>query len=252
MSRNQINELALAREMQLMYTYTRGFQPIDGKLNRWEGNIEVDTPQGKINILVEVLIPLKFPQYPPRVIVKDKNINHPNVEKDGNVLLRIIHEWTPDSHVYQTIHALQDLFKKVPPKSGSSEEKITRQKAFMPSRETVSTPKEREVQDINESITELQNKIRVKDEDLRRLRTELVKGSDEKITKIEDLEMLLPSDKRTSEKLLVQAQSVALADLLSTLDEKFKDGEISPVDFSKLYRRYTKELYLTHKKLEQL
>ena len=251
MSRNQINELALAREMQLIYTYTRGFQPIDGKLNRWEGSIEIDTPQGKMNIPVEVLIPLKFPQYPPRVIVKDNNITHPNVEKDGNVLLRILHEWTPDSHVYQAIHALQDLFKKVQPKS-VSEGKAVRQKASLPSRDIVSTPKEREVQDINESITELQNKIREKDEELRKLRAELVKGSGEKVTKIEDLEVLLPADKKASEKLLVQAQSVALADLLSTLDEKFKDGEISPVDFSKLYRRYTKELYLAYKKLEQL
>ncbi|MHA1532307.1 MAG: hypothetical protein ACTSR6_09950 [Candidatus Heimdallarchaeota archaeon] len=49
---------------------------------------------------------------------------------------------------------------------------------------------------------------------------------------------------------MIQAKSIAIADLLSTLDEKFKDGEISPVDFSKLYRKYTKELYLVHKELE--
>jgi len=61
---------------------------------------------------------------------------------------------------------------------------------------------------------------------------------------------VLPKDKAKSEKLMIQAKSIAIADLLSTLDEKFKDGEISPVDFSKLYRKYTKELYLVHKELE--
>ncbi|RLI64506.1 MAG: 50S ribosomal protein L15, partial [Candidatus Gerdarchaeota archaeon] len=38
---------------------------------------------------------------------------------------------------------------------------------------------------------------------------------------------------------------------VSTLDEKFKDGEISPVDFAKLYRKYTKELYMVEKELEK-
>ena len=248
MSKNQINELALAREMQLMYTYTRGFSPIEGKINRWEGTIEIDTPQGNLTIPVEVLVPLKFPQYPPRIIIKDKEITHPNVEKDGNVLLRILHEWTPDLHVYQAIQALQDLFNKVAPQKG----RTSKQKATVSSREVVTTKKEREVEDVNESITRLQDKIKEKDEELRSLQAKLVKGSNEKVAKIEDLEMLLPANREKSEKLLLQAQSAALADLISTLDEKFKDGEISPVDFSKLYRRYTKELYIAHKKLEKL
>ena len=97
---------------------------------------------------------------------------------------------------------------------------------------------------VNLTITSLQDEIKVKDDELRKLRAELVKGSNEKIA------IVLPKDKAKSEKLMIQAKSIAIADLLSTLDEKFKDGEISPVDFSKLYRKYTKELYLIHKELE--
>lgn len=232
-----------------MFNYAKGFTPIGEGLNKWQGNIEINTPKGKVEIPAEVLIPLKFPQYPPRVIIKDKSIVHPNVEKDGNVLLQITHDWKPDKHVYQVIKALESLFEKVPPKITTG--KAVRQKASVQTWETVATPSQKKVEDINETISDLQRKIRNKDNKIRKLRAEVVKGSDEKITRIEKLDVLLPSDKKQSEKLLLQAQSVALADLLSTLDEKFKDGEISPVDFAKLYRRYTKEMYITHKKLEQ-
>lgn len=251
MSQSNINELALAREMQLIFNHTRGFTPIGEGMNRWQGTIEVESPSGKIDVPVEVMIPLKFPQYPPRVIVKDKDIIHPNVEQNGNILLRITHEWKPDTHVYQVIHAVKDLFSKVPPKT-STRGQTAQRKATIQSTNLMHTPKRREVDNIGESITSLQDKIKAKDEELRGLRAQLVKSSSESVEKIEDLDMLLPSDKKTREKLLLQAQNVALADLLSTLDEKFKDGEISPVDFAKLYRRYSKEFYIVNKKLEKL
>ncbi|MFW9921682.1 MAG: ubiquitin-conjugating enzyme E2 variant [Candidatus Thorarchaeota archaeon] len=250
MSNNEINELALAREMQLIYNHTRGFSPLGDGLNRWQGSIEVETPTGNLTIPIEILIPLKFPQYPPRIIIKNSAIIHPNVEKDGNVLLRITHEWKPDTHVYQTIHALQDLFKNVPPKLAGA--KTEKPKAAVQTIENSAPENVREVDTINESITVLQRKIQAKDEEISKLRSELVQNSSEKITKIDDLDMILPADNRKREKILTEAQSVALADLLSTLDEKFKDGEISPVDFAKLYRRYSKELYIIHKKLEEL
>ena len=252
MSRNKVNDLALAREMQLIYNFAPGFQPLGNELNRWQGAVEVQTAQGKKAIPIEVLIPLKFPQYPPRVIVKSKEISHPNIQADGNVLLRITHEWKPDIHVYQVIQALNGLFKKVPPIFGGAVGKPKeRKRAKVQSRDTFRTPNQQKVEDINKEITNLQKKIQDKDEELRRLRTDAVKGNDERITQIEDLDMLLPKDKVQSEKLLLRAQSVALADLLSTLDEKFKDGDVTAVDFSKLYRRYSKEMYLVQKRLEQ-
>jgi len=238
--------------MQLIYNYAPGFQPIGNELNRWKGAIEVNSPQGKVPVPIEILIPLKFPQYPPRVLVKGKKISHPNIQADGNVLLRITHDWKPDMHVYQVIDALKGLFKKVPPRFGvTREERKDRTRAKVQSRDTFRTKKQQKVEDLNKEITDLQSKIQDKDEELRRLRADAVKGNDEHITQNEDLDMLLPKDKAQSEKLLLRAQSVALADLLSTLDEKFKDGDITAVDFTKLYRRYSKEIYLVQKKLEQ-
>ncbi|MGC9780140.1 MAG: hypothetical protein HZR80_12925 [Candidatus Heimdallarchaeota archaeon] len=249
MSRNTINDMALARETQLMFTYTVGFSPIGNELNRWKGEILVKTPQGERKIPVEVFVPLKYPQYPPKVIVLEKNIQHPNIERNGNVLLNITHEWKPDVHVYQVVHALQKLFEKVPPKFPGTG-KTPKQKAIVQAKEMDVTKNQQQVQDVNQTITALQEKIRERDEELRKLRAELVTGSNEKISRIDNLDMVLPKDKERSSKLMLQAKNVALADLLSTLDEKFKDGEISPVDFAKLYRKYTKELYVVHKELE--
>lgn len=237
--------MALARETQLMFTYTEGFSPIGSELNRWKGEILVKIPQGERAIPVEVLVPLKYPEYPPKVIVLEKNIQHPNIEKNGNVLLKITHEWKPDIHVYQVIHALQNLFKKVPPQfTDTAGAKIISKKATVQSIDSATSANQQKVDTVNLTITSLQDEIKAKDDELRKLRAELVKGSNEKIA------IVLPKDKAKSEKLMIQAKSIAIADLLSTLDEKFKDGEISPVDFSKLYRKYTKELYLIHKELE--
>ena len=237
--------MALARETQLMFTYTEGFSPIGSELSRWKGEILVKIPQGERAIPVEVLVPLKYPEYPPKVIVLEKNIQHPNIEKNGNVLLKITHEWKPDVHVYQVIHALQNLFKKVPPQfTDTAGAKIISRKATVQTIDSAKSANQQKVDTVNQTITSLQDEIKAKDDELRKLRAELVKGSNEKIA------IVLPKDKAKSEKLMIQAKSIAIADLLSTLDEKFKDGEISPVDFSKLYRKYTKELYLIHKELE--
>jgi len=249
LSRNKINDMAIAREAQLMFTYTEGFSPIGSELNRWKGDILLKTPDGERKIPVEVFVPLKYPQYPPKVMILTKNIRHPNIEKNGNVLLNITHEWKPDVHVYQIIHALQTLFKKIPPKFTGARSSEVKRKATVQQRSTVVTASQQKVEAVNQTITALQEKIKKRYEELRKLRADLVKGSDVS-AKDDSFEAVLSMDERKNQQLILQAKNVAIADLLSTLDEKFKDGEISPVDFAKLYRKYTKELYMVNKKLE--
>jgi hypothetical protein len=240
--------MAIAREAQLMFTYTQGFTPIGKEMNRWLGKIPVQTEAGERSVEVEIFVPLKYPQYPPRVLLKEKNIQHPNIDKNNNILLQITHDWKPDTHVYQVVHALKSLFDKVPPRFLDKGEKISKKKATVQSIPVGA--KQQQVADANQTITDLQDKIKERDEELRRLRAQLVKGTNESVTTVENIDMLLPKDKDRRQQLLLQAKTVALADLLATLDEKFKDGEISPIDFTKLYRKYTKELYLAHKELE--
>jgi ubiquitin-protein ligase len=253
LSKSTINDLALARETQLLFNYTEGFRPIGDKLNRWRGTIEVNTDSGKQAINIEIFIPLKFPEYPPRIFVLDSNIHHPNLETDGNVLLRITHEWDPEVHVYQVVQALQELFKKVPPMIKSHPRQKSKEKqATVQTKESTTTPKQREVESLQAKITEIQAKIKKKDQELGRIQAEVGKKSNEKVTTIENLEVLLPKDKKKREQLLLQAEKVAISDLLSTLDGKFKDGEINPVDFAKLYRRFSKDLYIAQKKLEEI
>jgi len=253
LSRNTINDLAIAREAQLMFTNAQGFSPIGNELNRWKGDIVVQTPQGERKVPVEVFIPLKFPQYPPKIRVLMKNIQHPNIEKNGNVLLRITHDWRPDTHVFQVVQHLKHLFNKVPPQfSDGTTARVSRMKPQLQSLETSKSAQEIKVEEINKTITALQEKIKQRDEELRKLRAELVKGTTGGAAmEISDMDVLVFTGKKESKKLILQAKAAALADLLSTLDEKFKDGEINPVDFAKLYRKYSKELYITQKQLEK-
>jgi len=254
LSRNAINDLAIAREAQLMFSNAQGFSPIGNELNRWKGDIIINTPQGERKVPVEVFIPLKFPQYPPKIRVLTKNIQHPNIEKNGNVLLRITHDWRPDTHVFQVVQHLERLFAKVPPQflDGTRAVKTARKKPRLQSLETAKSPQEIEMEKINKTITKLQEKIKQRDDELRKLRAQLVKGTTGGSAKeVADMDVLLFGKDKENEKLVLQAKLVALADLLSTLDEKFKDGEISPVDFAKLYRKYTKELYMVEKELEK-
>jgi ubiquitin-protein ligase len=244
--------MAIAREAQLMFTYAEGFKPIGNELNRWTGDILLTTPNGERKVTVELLVPLKYPEYPPKVLVLDKSIQHPNIEKNGNVLLNITHEWKPDIHVYQIVHALQALFKKVPPRfTDEGVSRPTAVKAIVQPKNNDITESQQKVDDVNQTITALQEKISQRDEQLRKLRSELVR-SPEASSKDEDIDSLLSLDGRKNQKQILQATNVALADLLSTLDEKFKDGEISPVDFAKLYRKYTKEFYMVNKQLEEI
>ena len=163
----------------------------------------------------------------------------------------MIHDWKSDIHVYQVVQALFDLFKKVPPIFTDIEKsKTIKQKPSVESITPHVTENQRKVDDINLEITKLQQKIKEKDEEIQQLQEELVKDPNETLTKIDDLELMLPKDREKSQRLILEAKNVALADLISTLDEKFKDGEISPIDFAKLYRKYTKELYMVQKELE--
>lgn len=243
--------MAIAREAQLMFSHMPSFKPIGNELTRWKGDIVVQTSSGERNFPVEVFIPLKYPQYPPKVLALIKDIQHPNIEKNGNILLRITHNWKPDTHVYQVVQEVKQLFRKVPPIfKGESGVKVAQKKAQLPDKGLIKTENQQQVDTANKTITDLQDKIKKRDEELRKLRADLVRGSSTAVRKVEDTELVLPKNKAKSQELLVQAKNVAVADLLSTLDEKFKDGEISPVDFAKLYRKYSKELYLLQKELE--
>lgn len=53
-------ELTLARETQLMYQRTRGFEPVKGDLTRWKGEIAGRGEFRGLKFEVELKIPLLF------------------------------------------------------------------------------------------------------------------------------------------------------------------------------------------------
>ena len=50
----------------------------------------------------------------------------------------------------------------------------------------------------------------------------------------------------------LESERIALSELLASLEDRYSSGEISIFEYSRLYKKYTKELYTIRKQLEYL
>jgi len=55
-----------------------------------------------------------------------------------------------------------------------------------------------------------------------------------------------------SEQHELESERIAISDLLSSLEDRYGSGEISIFEYSRLYKKYTKELYIIRKQMEYL
>ena len=102
----------LATEMQLIYDNESGFEPVNDNLRHWKG--EIGTVSGtSIPIFAEIKIPSDFPNQQPLVLITPR-VNHPNMEDDDSLSLRILAQWNQSIHVYQVIRDIKQLFIRVP------------------------------------------------------------------------------------------------------------------------------------------
>ena len=62
----------------------------------------------------EIFLPEYFPNVPP-VVTAIGWMDHPNIDKDGFIQLRILDNWRAEFHLYQVIIALKNLMSRVPP-----------------------------------------------------------------------------------------------------------------------------------------
>lgn len=63
---------------------------------------------------------------------------------------------------------------------------------------------------------------------------------------------MVPEDHVYREILDVESEKIAIEDLIRTLEEKFEAGEVGPTEYTKLYKKYKKQLYIVNKRLEKL
>lgn len=238
-------DFILAREAQLVYSNSAasGFNPVGDSLAKWQGTLTYTTTRGRNMFTFEVFLPEYFPNVPP-VVTAVGFMDHPNINGDGFVQLRILDNWRAEFHLYQVIIALKNLMSRVPPTPKGETAKSVRDTV---ARLTETPPvvasqtTSAETTALRTEISSLSHKMQEKDEELARLRAQQVVQVQS--SRSDEQPSLSAQDNLESER-------IALSDLLASLEDRYAAGEISIFEYSRLYKKYTKELYMIRKQLE--
>lgn len=244
-------EFIIAKEAQLMYRRAQEFTPVRGNLRLWRGSIPGRGQHAKKRFEVEIALPDDFPRSAPRVKMITPS-DHPQISREsGEVSLKILSDWRPEYHVHQVVNTLKGLFARKPPRP-----------IYVSAPATVTAASEPTAA-VSEGVRQLQSKVLNLERETLRLR-EVMQKKDEELARIRgamDARSISLSGQHEGPKLGdpkqerildLEGEKIATEDLLQNLEEKYESGEISDVEYGKLYKRYKKELYLVTKKLEEL
>ncbi len=240
-------DFILAREAQLVYSNSAasGFNPVGESLAKWQGTLTYTTSRGRNMFTFEIFLPEYFPNVSP-VVTAVGWMDHPNIDKDSFVHLRILENWRAEFHLYQVVIALKNLMSRVPPTPRGETAKSVRDTVArltetppVVSRQTTSA----ETTVLRTEVSTLSQQIQEKDEELARLRAQ-------QVVKVQSSQ----NDGKTSLSAQdnLESERIAISDLLSSLEDRYASGEISIFEYSRLYKKYTKELYIIRKQVEHL
>jgi ubiquitin-protein ligase len=250
------DDFLLANEMQLIFDKQLNFEPVRGNLKQWKGY--VGTIEGtEIPIFANLYVQDGFPEVPPFVDITPK-VNHPNVEEDGELSLRILAEWKSDFHIYQVIEDIKKLFENVPAKPYKTKVKKTKREegqtgltiSRIPIKElpqvsltsSNSPQMVAEKRDLDDSIVEYQREIQKISREIENERESLLKRGGIAIEpRSKEISISREED--------LQAEFVAIQDTLEVVAEKFEDGDMTNIEYLKLHKRYTKKGFKAEKQL---
>ncbi|NHJ02800.1 MAG: hypothetical protein EAX86_11740 [Candidatus Heimdallarchaeota archaeon] len=241
-------DFILAREAQLVYSNSAasGFNPVGDSLEKWQGTLTYTTNRGRNMFTFEIFLPEYFPNVPP-VATAIGFMDHPNIDNDGFVQLRILDNWRAEFHLYQVIIALKNLMSRVPPTprgqtAKTARDVVSRITQAPPQQEPVQARSEAESTALRMELTAINQQLREKEEEIARLRARQVIHSEPSSTSRPHLSAV--------EEL--ESEKIATSDLLAALEDRYASGEISIFEYSRLYKKYSKELYVLKKELEYL
>ena len=92
-------------------------------------------------------------------------------------------------------------------------------------------------------LSSMNAQLTQKDEELARFRARSMMNTEETSR---------PQRIKVSDQEDLESEQIAISDLLSSLEDRYAAGEISIFEYSRLYKKYTKELYLLRKQLQYL
>ena len=255
MNKISTDDFLLANEMQLVFDKQLNFEPVRDNLKQWKGYVGTieDT---EIPIFANVYIQDGFPDVPPFVDITPK-VNHPNVDEDGTLSMRLLAEWEPRYHIYQVMIDIKQLFINVPAKTYKTKIKKPKEeqrytglpRATIPVRTLTQvslTGIDPEIKEeklsIDSSIMYYQNQIEQVTRDIEKERESLLKeGGIAVQSRTKEISISREEDSR--------AESLAVQDTLEVIQEKFEDGDMTNIDFLKLHKRYTKKGFKAEKQL---
>ena len=250
------DDFLLANETQLIYENSSGFEPVRGNLKHWKGHC--GTIEGtEIPIFANIYIEDGFPDIPPVVDITPK-VNHPNVEEDGSLSLKLLAQWKSTNHVFQVINDIKSLFVKVPARPLKTKKLKKSERVGVLTRAVIPVkplPQARTVEDVQETklekekrsiegnIINYQTQIEQVSRKIEKEREALLKEGGVSIeTGVKEISISREDD--------LEADVKAIQDTLEVIEEKFEDGDMTNVDFLKLFRRYSKRGYKAEKNLQ--
>lgn len=241
-----VDDSILAREAQLVYSNTLGFAPVGNTLNTWEGAVR----GGGKEFRFQIYLPDYYPNVPPVVRAIDP-IKHRNVDDEGFVNLRILDSWRAEFHLYQVINALRGLMARAPPVPTEVRLPSPREMPLPAITRAPAAPIEsapaadrKEYQTLKTEMNRLKGQMTDRDEEIARLRARQASG-------IAPQAASSATSSQTNVDLRTELESdrLATSEMLAHLHERFDSGEISVHDFSRLLRKYQKDLHIVEKKL---
>ncbi|MHA2224218.1 MAG: ubiquitin-conjugating enzyme E2 [Candidatus Hodarchaeales archaeon] len=241
-------DFILAREAQLVYSNSAasGFNPVEDSLGKWQGTLTYTTHKGRNMFTFEIFLPEYFPNVPP-VVTAVGWMDHPNIDEDNFVQLRILDNWRAEFHLYHVVIALKNLMSRVPPTPRGETAKSVRDTVARivetPPTTATSPSNSAETSALRTELNTMSHQLQKKDEELARLRAQQIVG----IQKPQSTEngSLSSTDSLESER-------IAISELLAALEDRYASGEISIFEYSRLYKKYTKELYTVQKQSEYM
>jgi ubiquitin-protein ligase len=283
---NLDEESILAREAQLIFSNVNGFN-MGESLRVWRGKVKAGPPNNKLYEF-EFILPHGFPNEKP--ILKAKStIFHPNVSHDGYVNLDILERWRPEFHGYQVLLQLMSLLRRSPPQrepayassikskdhgyiarpesslKDTARSNIIRKAINEPGSSGTTKrrePQQQEIQDLailKKQMSTMREQMTKQEEELTRFRAREAIGispgsktdlsSKKSSLQAQEAFKHLKTDDQVAE---LESEQIAISELMAGLQEKYQTGELSIFDYSKLYKKYSRDLYILRKKLDYI
>ena len=277
------DESILAREAQLIFSNVQGFN-MGESLRIWRGKIRAANNK---DYEFEFVFPHGYPKQRP-IIKTLTPMSHPNMNQDGTVNLDILDRWRPEFHGYQALLQLVSLLKRSPPRDVPAQsrdyqqppafqnfpqqnpqtqkvpdfqnfKRSTRDEINVAPRSGMSVADQQEVQEsvqLKKQISQMREQMTKQEEELTRIRARNAIGigestgivANKKASKeLQDTFKNLNTNDQIAD---LESEQIAISELMTGLQEKHQSGEISIFDYSKLYKKYSKDLYILKKKLE--